>query len=82
MPSWLERLKADPVDWLLEKACPTIRFRTLVEILDRPHDDPDVYKAREEANNYKPAVTISRLQKESGTWLDKILEFEGGELGR
>ena len=82
MPNWLDRMKADPVDWLLERACPSIRYRTLTEIMDLPADDPRVFQAREEANNYKPAVTISRLQKESGTWLDKILEFEAPNPSR
>lgn len=82
MASWLDRLKADPVDWLLEKACPSIRMRVLREILGRPSDDPDVYRSREQAGNFKPAVSISRRQKENGTWLDKVLEFEAPNPSR
>jgi hypothetical protein len=82
MSSWLERLKKNPTDWLLEKSCPPLQYRTLTEILDRPQTDPAVMRAREGANNFKPAVTISRAQKESGIWLDKVIEFEAPNNSR
>jgi hypothetical protein len=80
MASWFDRLPKKPLTailpWLLEKGCPPIQYRTLTEILDRPAHDPAVQRAREGAANYKPAVTIARAQKESGVWLDKVLDFE------
>ena len=82
MTTWIERLSPLPVDWLLEKACPPIRFRLLTEILDRPADDPEVAQAREAAANYKPAVTIARAQLANGTWLDKILGFDAPNPSR
>jgi hypothetical protein len=76
MPSWLDRLKVQSLEWLREKACAPVLHRTLSEVYDRPVDDPEVAAARNGAYNYKNAVTISRAQQETGTWLDKILEFE------
>ncbi|HMS16136.1 MAG TPA: hypothetical protein PKA37_04790 [Planctomycetota bacterium] len=76
MASWLDRLKKNPTEWLLEKACPPITHRVLTEILERPPTDLHVKSAREGAFNFKNAVTISRTQQESGVWLDKVLEFE------
>ncbi|MDY7041499.1 MAG: hypothetical protein SVX38_11605 [Chloroflexota bacterium] len=36
----------DTVQWLLESDEPWTRYRTLVDLLDRPEDDPDVQAAR------------------------------------
>lgn len=83
MSTWQDRLKHEaPIDWLLEKACPPIQYRLLTEVLGRDASDPAVAKAREGSMNYKPAVTISRTQQETGTWLDKVLEFEAPNPSR
>ena len=37
MTSWLDRLKKNPIDWLLEKSCPPIQYRALTEILGEHH---------------------------------------------
>ena len=82
MPSWLDRPKASPIDWLRDKACPPVLYRALREVYGRPADDPEVVQARNGAFNYKNAVTISRAQQETGTWLDKVLEFEAPNNSR
>ncbi|MAG56303.1 MAG: hypothetical protein CMJ83_08440 [Planctomycetes bacterium] len=82
MASWLDRLKKSPLEWLRDKACPPVLHRTLSEVYGRPADDPEVAQARNGAFNYKNAVTISRSQQETGTWLDKILEFEAPNNSR
>jgi hypothetical protein len=33
---WKSVLKADPVDWLLEKDNPSVRYFTLSQLLDKP----------------------------------------------
>ncbi len=76
MGRWTDRLNSSPVPWLLEKACPPIQYRTHTEILQTKPGDWDLQRAKERAYNYEPAVTISRLQQQAGTWLDKVLEFE------
>jgi hypothetical protein len=40
-------LKTDPVPWLLKNGEPWVRYRTLLDLVDCPEDDPDVIKARE-----------------------------------
>lgn len=47
MYKWKRRLKADPTDWLLTEREPWVRYRTLVDLLDRPEDDPEVKVARQ-----------------------------------
>lgn len=48
MVHWINMLKADPTDWLLEKENPSVRYFTLKDILDRPEDDGEVQAAKGE----------------------------------
>jgi len=41
-------MKTDLIQWLLESEEPWTRYRTLVDLLDRPEDDPEVQAARAE----------------------------------
>ena len=41
-------LNADPVDWLLEKDNPSVRYFALSEILDKPQTSSEVQKAKKE----------------------------------
>jgi rubredoxin len=36
------------INWLLEKLNPSVRYRTLVELLDQPPGDPEVMEAKEQ----------------------------------
>ena len=54
MTTWTDRLNDDPTDWLLD-AEPWTRYRTLVDLLDRPAEDADVVQARSELVEH-PAV--------------------------
>ncbi|HYC78473.1 MAG TPA: hypothetical protein VEI02_12675 [Planctomycetota bacterium] len=82
MGRWLDRLPKTTTPWLLERACPPIKLRTLTEILERPADDWDVARAREGVNQFPPAVAVSRLQSENGVWLGKLLDFEPPNFSR
>jgi hypothetical protein len=44
---WLDRSNGDPLPWLLELDNPSGRYWTLLDLLDRPADDPGVREARE-----------------------------------
>jgi len=68
MTDWKSSLRADPIPWLLDNGCPAIRYRTLVELLDRPKEDPDVQKARQDIQAYAPALKLEKTQKKDGTW--------------
>lgn len=72
MTDWKSALRADPTPWLLENACPPIRYRVLTELLDRPKDDPDVVKARHDVLAYGPALAIQRKQRKDGTWGGRV----------
>lgn len=82
MGKWLDRMVADPTSWLLEKACPSIRYRLLTEIHGRPAEDPDVTEIRQEVYAYKPPHTISTAQSDDGTWFTSLDGFENLNLNR
>ena len=82
MGKWLDRLPADPTDWLIEKACAPIRYRLFTEVQGRPEDDADVTLARDETYNYKPALTIAGAQNQEGLWFDSFDHFEAMNLNR
>ena len=46
MANWTAVLGADLTDWLLERENPTIRYRTLIELLGQSQEDGEVRQAR------------------------------------
>jgi len=72
MTDWRSSLRADPMPWLLETACPPIKYRVLTELLERGKDDPLVHHAREEMLTYAPALKLQRTQRRDGTWGGRI----------
>lgn len=66
---WLEKLRGNPLPWLLEPENPAARHGTLVDILDRPHDDPEVIEAREAIPTYSPLADLLAAQKRDGYWV-------------
>jgi len=56
-------------NWLLgEEADPSVRYRVLRELLDRPADDPAVLLAQKEIRRKGWAATILREQHPGGQW--------------
>ena len=53
------------ISWLLSEGAPWVRYRTLVDLLDRSQDDPDVIAARQAMLEH-PAVQA--LIAEAATW--------------
>lgn len=47
MDEWKGPLQADPTDWLLNEGQPWVRYRTLIDLLDYPKDDPEVKAAHQ-----------------------------------
>ena len=68
MLNWKSVLKADPTDWLLEKDNPSTRYYALVDILDRPKDDSEVIKAKEQIMSEGPVPRILEKQEKGGYW--------------
>jgi len=63
-----ERMKADPTDWLLEPQCLPVRYWTLVDIVNRPPDDPEVLAAQAAVPTYPPVAALLATQGRDGHW--------------
>ena len=61
--------EARTLDWLLEADNPSIRFRTLTELLGYGADDPQVRQARAQIGTSKPVAKIFSKMHPDGYWL-------------
>jgi hypothetical protein len=68
MDSWRDRLRGDPLPWLLDERAPAVRHLALRQLLDRPADDPEVRAAREAATRADPIAAILAAQDPAGWW--------------
>ena len=61
---------SDPLSWLLEPdvANPGVRYLALTDLLDRPHDDPEVQAAQTAVMQSGPVPTILAAQNPEGWW--------------
>jgi hypothetical protein len=55
--------------WLLEPSEPSVRYRTLSELLDLPADHPDVISTRERIPSSMPVVQLFDWMHPQGFWL-------------
>ena len=72
MTDWKASLRADPIPWLLENACAPIRYRVLVELLDRRRDDPQVVELRKQVFDDPAGRKLERTQRKDGSWGGQI----------
>ncbi len=70
MQSWQKLLNGDPLFWLLDSENPSVRYWTLVDILDRPADDPKVLEARAALDQQPLVREVFALQHPEGYWGD------------
>jgi hypothetical protein len=68
MRNWKHKLKADPTEWLLESENAPVRYLTLVDILNRPPDDPEVLEAQAAIPTYPPVAELLAAQERDGYW--------------
>jgi hypothetical protein len=61
-------LQADPLGWLLEPDDAAVRHQALLQLLDRPADDPDVATSRRAAMAADPIASILAAQDPDGYW--------------
>jgi hypothetical protein len=61
-------LKAVPTDWLLEKDNPSVRYFTLINILEKSENDPDVRDAKHEIMKTGAVPKILMRQEDEGNW--------------
>jgi hypothetical protein len=65
---WIDRVKSDPLPWLLDESTPAARHLALRGLLDRAADDPDVVEARAAAMLTDPIASILAAQDPEGWW--------------
>ncbi len=71
MQDWQKSLKGDPsvtLAWLLEPENPSVRYWTLVDILDCPASDPEVQATRAAIAGQPLVQEIFALQHPQGYW--------------
>ncbi len=68
MGDWRDRLRGDPLPWLLEGSGPAVRHLALRDILRRPADDPELVAARTAASAADPIAGILAAQAPDGWW--------------
>ena len=71
-------IKESVIEWLLEKENPSVRYRTLTELLDKPDNDREVLLAKEEIWGSPVVQNIVSRSNEKGQWIKDGLG-EGAE---
>ena len=66
--AWWRHLMGDPTGFLLSDEEPGVTWRTLVVLLDRPHDSPAVVRARTAARQRGMAAALLATQDPMGYW--------------
>ena len=62
-------LKSNPIDWLLEKDNPSVRYFTLTGLLDKPLSDTEVKKAKGSIMKIGTVPKIFSKQNDKGYWM-------------
>ena len=70
MQNWQQHLNGDPLAWLLEPENPSVRYWTLMDILDRPAGDAEVQQARAAIAQQPLVKELFALQHPEGYWGD------------
>jgi hypothetical protein len=65
---WQSALRADPLDWLLQRDDPAVRHLALQQLLDLPAEDRDVAQSRRAAMAAEPIASILAAQEPAGYW--------------
>jgi hypothetical protein len=68
--SRIRALRGDPTPWLLEMENPSVRYWTLIHLLDRPADDPEVQEARGAIARQPLVQELFARQHPDGHWGD------------
>lgn len=62
-------LNSNPIDWLLEKDNPLVRYFALTELLDKPFSNNAVKSAKDEIMKIGSVPKILSKQNEKGYWM-------------
>lgn len=70
MPHWKSYLRNDTLDWLLEDNNPSVRYFTLIDLIDKKLPSAEVKAARARIMTEGPVPMILSKQKPEGYWED------------
>jgi glycosyltransferase involved in cell wall biosynthesis len=70
MGNWKSILKNDSTDWLLEKNNPSVRYFTLVDLLDRSSQNPEVVESKKQIMKSDLVQKILSKQDPEGYWFE------------
>jgi hypothetical protein len=70
MQNWQKNLNGDPLPWLLDLENSSVRYWTLIDILDRPVTDPEVQETRAAIAQQPLVKELFALQRPEGYWGD------------
>lgn len=68
MKDWKHKLKVDPTGWLLDPRCSPVRYWTLVDIVNRSPDAPEVRATQAAIPAYSPLAELLAAQEREGYW--------------
>lgn len=68
MIDWLRIFRESPIDWLLERSNPSVRYFTLRDILGKPENNLEVMDARRAIPKSAAVQKILRKQNSHGCW--------------
>ena len=68
--SWIKNLNAAPLPWLLDSEDPSVRYRTMRDLLDLPPDDPELQAAHRQAHAQGPIAAILDAMHPDGYWVE------------
>jgi hypothetical protein len=68
MATWTDRLRDDPLPWLLDESAPAVRHLALRRLLDRAGGDPEVAAAQAAAMRTNPIAAFLAAQHPEGWW--------------
>ncbi len=71
MQNWQKYLNGNPLPWLLDSENPSVRYWTLVDVLDRSDQDTEVREARAAVLRQPLVKKIFALQHSKGYWGDE-----------
>ena len=59
------------LNWLLEPEEPSIKYHTMVDLLETPQNAPEVQECKRQIQKSKPVVSILNKMHPEGYWLQK-----------
>ncbi len=62
-------IKADPLPWLLEDSDPGVRYLALRDLCDKPHNDPEMMLARQNAHQQGQIAHVLERMDPQGFWM-------------